>query len=67
VAWFAIDELGALVRRHRADDTVARAIARITRADLIVVDDIGMLPVGPDAPRASTASSTPPTSGVRWP
>jgi DNA replication protein DnaC len=49
VAWFAIDELGALVRRHRADDTVARAITRITRADLIVVDDIGMLPVGPDA------------------
>ncbi len=49
VAWFAIDELGALVRRHRADDTVARAISRITRADLIVVDDIGMLPVGPDA------------------
>jgi DNA replication protein DnaC len=49
VAWFAIDELGALVRRHRADDTVARAIGRITRADLIVVDDIGMLPVGPDA------------------
>ncbi|HEV8277693.1 MAG TPA: ATP-binding protein [Streptosporangiaceae bacterium] len=48
-AWFAIDELGALVRRHRADDTVARAITRITRADLIVVDDIGMLPVGPDA------------------
>ena len=49
VAWFAIDELGALVRRHRADDSVARAIGRITRADLIVVDDIGMLPVGPDA------------------
>jgi DNA replication protein DnaC len=49
VAWFAIDELGALVRRHRADDTVARAISRITRADLIVVDDIGMLPIGPDA------------------
>jgi hypothetical protein len=49
VAWFAIDELGALVRRHRADDTVARAITRITRADLVVVDDIGMLPVAPDA------------------
>jgi IstB-like ATP binding protein len=49
VAWFAIDELGALVRRHRADDTVARAITRITRADPIVVDDIGMLPIGPDA------------------
>jgi DNA replication protein DnaC len=49
VAWFSIDELGALVRRHRADDTVARAIRRIMRADLVAVDDIGMLPVGPDA------------------
>lgn len=38
-----------MVRRHRADDTVARAITRIMRADLVVVDDIGMLPVGPDA------------------
>ncbi|MPY85920.1 MAG: ATP-binding protein [Actinophytocola sp.] len=49
VAWFAIDELGALVRRHRADDSIGKAIRRITRVDLIVVDDIGMLPVGEDA------------------
>ncbi|MGH3499324.1 MAG: IS21-like element helper ATPase IstB [Nocardioidaceae bacterium] len=49
VAWFAIDDLGALVRRHRADDSVAKAIRRIIRADLIVVDDIGMLPVSDDA------------------
>lgn len=49
VAWFAIDELGALVRRHRADDSISKAIRRITRVDLIVVDDIGMLPVGEDA------------------
>ena len=27
VAWFGIDELGALVRRHRADDTVTRAMS----------------------------------------
>lgn len=49
VAWFVIDELGALIRRHRADDTITRVIRRITRVDLIVVDDIGMLPVGEDA------------------
>jgi DNA replication protein DnaC len=49
VAWFGIDELGALVRRHRADDSITKAIRRITRVDLIVVDDIGMLPVGEDA------------------
>jgi DNA replication protein DnaC len=49
VAWFSLESLGVLVRRHRADDTVNRAIARILRADLVVVDDIGLLAVGPDA------------------
>ncbi|MFA5787287.1 MAG: IS21-like element helper ATPase IstB [Actinomycetota bacterium] len=49
VAWFSLEDLGALVRRHRADDTVAKAIARILRANLVAVDDIGLLPVGPDA------------------
>lgn len=49
VAWFSLESLGVLVRRHRADDTVTRAIGRILRADLVVVDDIGLLPVGPDA------------------
>jgi DNA replication protein len=49
VSWFNIETLGALVTRHRADDSVARAITRIIRADLIVVDDIGMLPIADDA------------------
>jgi DNA replication protein DnaC len=49
VAWFAPDDLGALVRRHRVDDSVSRSIERIVRADLVCVDDIGLLPVGPDA------------------
>ena len=49
VAWFAIEDLGALVRRHRADDSIGKAIRRITRVDLIMVDDIGMLPVTDDA------------------
>jgi DNA replication protein DnaC len=49
VAWFTLESLGVLVRRHRADDTVTKAITRILRADLVVVDDIGLLPVGPDA------------------
>lgn len=48
VAWFTLDDLGVLVRRHRADDTVAKAITRILRADLVVVDDIGLLPVATD-------------------
>ncbi len=37
------------VRRHCADDTVTKALSRLLRADLVVVDDIGLLPVGPDA------------------
>lgn len=49
VAWFSLEQLGALVRRHRADHTVTKAIGRILRADLIEVDDIGLLPVGADA------------------
>jgi len=49
VAWFSLEGLGVLVRRHKADDSVTRAIVRILRADLVVVDDIGLLAVGPDA------------------
>ena len=49
VAWFSLEDLGVLVRRHRADDSVAKAVGRILRSDLVVVDDIGLLPVSPDA------------------
>jgi len=49
VAWFTLEDLDGLIRRHRADDTVAKAITRILRAELIVVDDIGLLPVAADA------------------
>jgi len=49
VAWFTLEALGVLVRRCRADDSVTKAITRILRADLVVIDDIGLLPVGADA------------------
>jgi DNA replication protein DnaC len=49
VAWFTLEALGVLVRRHRADDTVTKAIGRILRADIVMVDDIGLLPVGADS------------------
>jgi DNA replication protein DnaC len=49
VAWFSLEALGALVRRHRADDTVTKAIGKILRADLVCIDDIGLLAVGADA------------------
>ena len=49
MAWFSLEGLGVLVRRHRADDSVTKAVRAILRADLVVVDDIGLLPVSPDA------------------
>jgi hypothetical protein len=38
VAWFTLEQLGVLIRAHRADDSVTKAIGRILRADLVVVD-----------------------------
>jgi len=52
VTWFSLEHLGALVRRHGADDTTSRAIKRIMRADVIVIDDIGLLPVAADTAEA---------------
>lgn len=52
VSWFSLETLGVLVRRHRADDTMGRAIKRIIRADLICIDDIGLLPVSSDTAEA---------------
>lgn len=49
VAWFSIEDLGVLVRRHRLDDSVAKALLPTLRADAIVVDDIGLLPVSEEA------------------
>jgi len=49
VAWFSIEDLGAMVRRHRVDDSIAKAFIPILRADLVIVDDIGLLPLSADA------------------
>ena len=49
VTWFNIEDLGLLVRRHRLDDTVVKALAPVLRADVIVIDDIGLLPISDDA------------------
>jgi DNA replication protein DnaC len=49
VRWFSIEDLGVLVRRHRVDDSVAKALIPILRADVIVVDDIGLLGISDDA------------------
>jgi DNA replication protein DnaC len=52
VARHTLESLAVMLRRHRADDTTGRAIARLIRSDLIVIDDIGMLPVAADAAEA---------------
>ena len=52
VQWFSLEVLGALVHRHRADGTTTRAIRKLMRADLICIDDIGLLPVGNDTAEA---------------
>ena len=52
VAWHTLESLAQLLRRHRADDSVAKAIAKLIRADLVVIDDVGLLPVAPDAAEA---------------
>ena len=49
VAWFTLEDLGTLIRAHRADDSVTKAVTRILRAELVVIDDIGLLPVAADA------------------
>lgn len=49
VSWLTLEHLGALVRRHRIDDSVNKVIDRATNADLICIDDIGLLSVTADA------------------
>jgi len=52
VQWFSLEQLGTQIGRHRADGTTSRAIKRLMRADLICVDDIGLLPVSTETAEA---------------
>jgi DNA replication protein DnaC len=52
VAWFTLETLTQTIAKAKVDGSVARTIARICRCDLIVVDDIGMLPAGQEAAEA---------------
>lgn len=49
VTWFSVEDLGAIVRRHRVDDTVSKAFSALATTSLVVVDDIGLLPISADA------------------
>jgi DNA replication protein DnaC len=52
VAWFTLESLAREIAKSRVDGSTSKAIARIVRADLVVVDDIGMLPVGTEEAEA---------------
>jgi DNA replication protein DnaC len=52
VSWFTLESLTAMVGRAAVDGSGTKVITRITRAELIVVDDIGMLPSGQAAAEA---------------
>jgi DNA replication protein DnaC len=52
VAWFSLESLTATIGRAKADGSTGRVVARICRSELIVVDDIGMLPAGQEAAEA---------------
>jgi DNA replication protein DnaC len=52
VAWHTLETLAGLVHRHRVDDSVTKAIGKLIRADLVVIDDVGLLPVSSDEAEA---------------
>lgn len=52
VAWHTLESLSAAIMKSKVDGSIARTVARICGNDLIVVDDIGLLPVGADAAEA---------------
>ncbi|MGH2869431.1 MAG: IS21-like element helper ATPase IstB [Solirubrobacteraceae bacterium] len=52
VAWHTLETLAELLRRHRADDSVTKAMGKLIRSDLIIIDDVGLLPVSTDAAEA---------------
>ncbi|MFJ9250791.1 ATP-binding protein [Streptomyces sp. NPDC101776] len=62
VSWFTLETLSASMGKSKVDGSTARTVARICRTDLIVIDDIGLLPSARTPPRRSTGSSMPPMS-----
>ncbi|HEX8938986.1 MAG TPA: IS21-like element helper ATPase IstB [Candidatus Limnocylindrales bacterium] len=52
VSWFTLESLTATIARSRIDATTGKVVERIVRSELIVVDDIGLLPAGADEAEA---------------
>jgi DNA replication protein DnaC len=52
VSWFTLETLTATIARSRIDASTGRVVERIVRSELVVVDDIGLLPAGADEAEA---------------
>lgn len=52
VSWFTLESLTATVARSKVDASTTKVVARICYAELIVVDDIGLLPAGEEEAEA---------------
>ena len=52
VAWFTLESLTTIKSKAAVDGSTNRIIGKITGADLIVIDKIGMLPSGQAAAEA---------------
>jgi len=52
VSWFTLESLTATIARSRIDASTSKVVERIVRSELVVVDDIGLLPAGADEAEA---------------
>jgi DNA replication protein DnaC len=52
VSWFTLESLTVTIGRAKVDASVAKVVARICRSELVVVDNIGLLPAGQEAAEA---------------
>lgn len=52
VSWFSLESLTATIARSRIDASTGKVVERIVRSELVVVDDIGLLPAGADEAEA---------------
>jgi DNA replication protein DnaC len=52
VSWFTLETLTATIACSRIDASTGKVVERIVRSELVVVDDIGLLPAGTDEAEA---------------
>ncbi|WP_328974274.1 ATP-binding protein [Streptomyces canus] len=62
VSWFTLETLSAAIGKSKVEGSTARTVAWICRADLIVIDDIGLLPRRRRRRRSVLPQSTPPAN-----